>query len=109
MDRYEFCRALARDAGKLAHRAFDTSAMMMKGRQDVVTAMDREVERFVYGLKFAPGCLCPISCLPSTSEFHPRPRLYRAGGENNNRLRVAAPVTPSCFLPHVVIFAPPGS
>jgi fructose-1,6-bisphosphatase/inositol monophosphatase family enzyme len=46
MDRYEFCRALARDAGKLAHRAFGTSATTMKGRHDVVTAMDREVERF---------------------------------------------------------------
>ena len=47
MDRYDFCRALARDAGKLAHRAFGTSATSMKGRHDVVTAMDREVERFV--------------------------------------------------------------
>jgi myo-inositol-1(or 4)-monophosphatase len=47
MDRYDFCRALARDAGKLAHRAFGTSATSMKGRHDVVTAMDREVERFI--------------------------------------------------------------
>ena len=47
MDRYDFCRALARDAGKLAHRAFGTSATTMKGRHDVVTAMDREVERFI--------------------------------------------------------------
>src|SRR6187402_682524 len=47
MDRHDFARALARDAGKLAHRAFGTSATSMKGRHDVVTAMDREVERFV--------------------------------------------------------------
>jgi fructose-1,6-bisphosphatase/inositol monophosphatase family enzyme len=47
MDRYDFCRAVARDAGKLAHRAFGTSATTMKGRHDVVTAMDREVERFI--------------------------------------------------------------
>ena len=47
MDRFDFCRALARDAGKLAHRAFGTSATSMKGRHDVVTAMDREVERFI--------------------------------------------------------------
>lgn len=47
MDRYDFCRALARDAGKLAHTAFGTSATKMKGRHDVVTEMDREVERFI--------------------------------------------------------------
>jgi myo-inositol-1(or 4)-monophosphatase len=47
MDRYDLCRALARDAGKLAHRAFGTSAATLKGRHDVVTAMDREVERFI--------------------------------------------------------------
>src|SRR6266550_568465 len=47
MDRLDFARALARDAGKLAHRAFGTSATTMKGRHDVVTAMDREVERFI--------------------------------------------------------------
>lgn len=47
MDRYDFCRALARDAGKLAHRGFGTSAVSLKGRHDVVTAMDREVERFI--------------------------------------------------------------
>jgi myo-inositol-1(or 4)-monophosphatase len=49
MDRHDFSRALARDAGKLAHRAFGTSATSMKGRHDVVTAMDREVERFIRG------------------------------------------------------------
>ncbi len=47
MDRHDFCRALARDAGKLAHRAFGISVTSMKGRHDVVTAMDREVERFI--------------------------------------------------------------
>ncbi len=47
MDRYDFCRALARDAGKLAHTAFGTSAVSLKGRHDVVTEMDREVERFI--------------------------------------------------------------
>jgi myo-inositol-1(or 4)-monophosphatase len=47
MDRHDFCRALARDAGKLAHRGFGTSVTTMKGRHDVVTAMDREVERFI--------------------------------------------------------------
>jgi myo-inositol-1(or 4)-monophosphatase len=47
MDRHDFCRALARDAGKLAHRAFGTSAVSKKGRHDEVTAMDREVERFI--------------------------------------------------------------
>jgi myo-inositol-1(or 4)-monophosphatase len=47
MDRYDFCRALARDAGKLAHTAFGTSATKLKGRHDVVTEMDREVERFI--------------------------------------------------------------
>src|SRR5258706_1792123 len=48
-DRHDFSRALARDAGKLAHGAFGTSATSMKGRHDVVTAMDREVERFIRG------------------------------------------------------------
>jgi myo-inositol-1(or 4)-monophosphatase len=47
MDRHDFARALARDAGKLAHRAFGTSTTSMKGRHDVVTEMDREVERFI--------------------------------------------------------------
>ncbi len=47
MDRFDFCRALARDAGKRAHRGFGTSAVTLKGRHDVVTAMDRDVERFI--------------------------------------------------------------
>jgi myo-inositol-1(or 4)-monophosphatase len=47
MDRLEFSRKLARDAGRLAHSAFGQSATSMKGRHDVVTAMDREVERFI--------------------------------------------------------------
>ena len=46
-DRYDFCRRLAREAGVMAHRAFGTSATSLKGRHDVVTAMDREVERFI--------------------------------------------------------------
>jgi myo-inositol-1(or 4)-monophosphatase len=47
MDRLDFCGKLARDAGRLAHSAFGQSATSMKGRHDVVTAMDREVERFI--------------------------------------------------------------
>lgn len=47
MDRYDFCRTLARDAGALAHRGFGQSAATLKGRHDVVTVMDREVERFI--------------------------------------------------------------
>ena len=47
MDRLEFSRTLARDAGRLAHSAFGVSATSMKGRHDVVTAMDGEVERFI--------------------------------------------------------------
>jgi myo-inositol-1(or 4)-monophosphatase len=47
MDRLEFTRQLAREAGRLAHTAFGQSATAMKGRHDVVTAMDRKVERFV--------------------------------------------------------------
>ena len=47
MDRLDFSRKLARDAGRLAHSAFGQSATSMKGRHDVVTAMDREVERFI--------------------------------------------------------------
>ena len=47
MDRLEFSRKLARDAGRLAHSAFGASATSMKGRHDVLTAMDGEVERFI--------------------------------------------------------------
>ena len=47
MDRLEFCRTLARDAGRLAHSAFGRSATSMKGRHDVLTEMDGEVERFI--------------------------------------------------------------
>jgi len=47
MNRLEFSRNLARDAGRLAHSKFGESAASMKGRHDVVTAMDREVERFI--------------------------------------------------------------
>jgi len=47
VDRLAFCRDLARDAGRLAHTAFGRSTASNKGRHDVVTAMDREVERFI--------------------------------------------------------------
>jgi len=47
MDRYDLCRALARDAGKLAHRGFGTSSTKMKGVHDVVTEMDGAVERYI--------------------------------------------------------------
>jgi len=47
MDRLAFASALARDAGKLAHSAFGQSAISLKGRHDLVTAMDSEVERFI--------------------------------------------------------------
>jgi myo-inositol-1(or 4)-monophosphatase len=47
MNRLEFSRSVARDAGRLAHSKFGQSAASMKGRHDVVTVMDREVERFI--------------------------------------------------------------
>ena len=47
MDRLEFSKTLARDAGRLAHSAFGRSATSMKGRHDVLTEMDGEVERFI--------------------------------------------------------------
>ena len=47
MTRLEFAQTLARDAGRLAHSAFGASATSMKGRHDVVTAMDRDVEQFI--------------------------------------------------------------
>lgn len=47
MNRLEFCRTLAADAGRLAHRAFGSPSISLKGRHDEVTAMDREVERFI--------------------------------------------------------------
>jgi myo-inositol-1(or 4)-monophosphatase len=47
MNRLEFASVLARDAGTLAHSAFGQSATSLKGRHDIVTAMDREVERFI--------------------------------------------------------------
>jgi myo-inositol-1(or 4)-monophosphatase len=47
MDRLDFSSKLARDAGRLAHSAFGESVTSMKGRHDVVTAMDGEVERFI--------------------------------------------------------------
>ncbi len=47
MDRLEFCRHLAAEAGRLAHGAFGSPSVSLKGRHDEVTAMDREVERFI--------------------------------------------------------------
>lgn len=47
MDRLEFCRALAQEAGHLAHTGFGRSGMSMKGRHDVLTEMDAKVERFI--------------------------------------------------------------
>lgn len=47
MSRLEFASTLARDAGRLAHSAFGVSASTLKGRHDIVTAMDGEVERFI--------------------------------------------------------------
>ena len=47
MSRLEFSGKLARDAGRLAHTTFGQSATSMKGRHDVLTAMDGEVERFI--------------------------------------------------------------
>jgi myo-inositol-1(or 4)-monophosphatase len=47
MNRLDFSRNLARDAGRLAHSRFGQSATSMKGRHDVVTAMDAEVERYI--------------------------------------------------------------
>lgn len=47
MTRLEFASWLAVDAGKLAHTAFGRSAVSSKGRHDLVTEMDGEVERFI--------------------------------------------------------------
>jgi myo-inositol-1(or 4)-monophosphatase len=47
MNRLEFCRQLAAEAGRLAHSAFGSPSVSLKGRHDEVTAMDREVERFI--------------------------------------------------------------
>jgi myo-inositol-1(or 4)-monophosphatase len=47
MSRLEFCRQLAAEAGHLAHGAFGSPSVSLKGRHDEVTAMDREVERFI--------------------------------------------------------------
>jgi len=47
MTRLDFARNLARNAGRLAHTAFGRSSTSMKGRHDVLTAMDGEVERFI--------------------------------------------------------------
>jgi myo-inositol-1(or 4)-monophosphatase len=46
-DRLEFAATLARAAGARAHTAFGRAAASLKGRHDVVTAMDRDVERYI--------------------------------------------------------------
>jgi len=46
-DRFEFAQTLGREAGAMAHRGFGQSAATLKGRHDVLTAMDAEVERFI--------------------------------------------------------------
>lgn len=46
-DRLEFATALGREAGAMAHRGFGRSAATLKGRHDILTAMDAEVERFI--------------------------------------------------------------
>ena len=47
MNRLDFCRNLAAQAGRMAHGAFGAPLVSLKGRHDEVTAMDREVERFI--------------------------------------------------------------
>jgi myo-inositol-1(or 4)-monophosphatase len=47
MTRLDFCRQLAAQAGRRAHAAFGAPLLSLKGRHDEVTAMDREVERFI--------------------------------------------------------------
>jgi myo-inositol-1(or 4)-monophosphatase len=47
MNRLDFCRQLAAEAGRMAHGAFGAPLVSLKGRHDEVTAMDREVERFI--------------------------------------------------------------
>ena len=47
MDRLAFCRTLAAEAGRMAHAAFGAPSLTLKGRHDEVTAMDREVERYI--------------------------------------------------------------
>lgn len=47
MNRLAFCHQLAAEAGRVAHRAFGSPPVSLKGRHDEVTAMDREVERFI--------------------------------------------------------------
>lgn len=47
MDRLDFCRQLARDAGLLAHSGFGQSNVSLKGVHDVLTEMDGRVETFI--------------------------------------------------------------
>ena len=45
--RLQFACDVAREAGRRAHSTFGRSPVSLKGRHDIVTAMDAEVERFV--------------------------------------------------------------
>lgn len=45
--RLDFCRRLAAEAGHMAHAAFGSPSISLKGRHDEVTAMDSAVERFI--------------------------------------------------------------
>lgn len=47
IDRLNFCRQLAEQAGRMAHTGFGTTPMSLKGRHDEVTAMDSAVERHI--------------------------------------------------------------
>lgn len=50
MNRLDFCSQLAQEAGRLAHGGFGALGMKgvsMKGRHDVLTEMDAQVERFI--------------------------------------------------------------
>ena len=46
-ERLEFCRRLTAEAGRMAHAAFGSPAISLKGRHDEVTAMDSAVERYI--------------------------------------------------------------
>jgi len=80
MSRLDFSRNLARDAGRLAHSKFGRSATSMKGRHDVVTAMDREVERFI---RSAIAARYPDDAVIGEEE---------GGTDNNERLWLVDPI-----------------
>jgi myo-inositol-1(or 4)-monophosphatase len=47
MNRLDFCLQTAAEAGQMAHAAFGSPSVSLKGRHDEVTAMDSAVERFI--------------------------------------------------------------